>query len=139
MSATQRHDHILQLSDNSLLISILYRAIKVYDKGRSRLVEGEEDSLLSTATSTSTKTKIQDFKEKTSPSIGDCMAAQIPGHSNAPFVRPELEVTWTSPLRGFTSSLFSLSSSASSLRYRIPHTPHTPDNTHTHTHLPEKV
>lgn len=139
MYATQRHDHMPEISDNSLVVSIIYHAVKVYDKGRSRLVEGKEDSLLSTATSISTNTKIQDFKEKTSSSIGDCVAAQIPGHSNAPFVRPELEVTWTSPLRGFTSSLFSLSSSASSLRYRIPHTPHTPDNTHTHTHLPEKV
>ena len=139
MSATPFYDHMLQMSNNRLLISMLYYAIKVYDKGRSRLVEGKEDSLLSTATSTNTKTKIQDFKEKTSSSIGDCVAAQIPGHGNAPFVRPELEVTWTSPLRGFTSSLFSLSSSASSLRYRIPHTPHAMDNTHTHTHLPEKV
>ena len=40
------------------------------------------------------------------------------------------EITWTSPLRGFTSSLFSLSSSASSLRYRAGTTPHTPDHTH---------
>jgi hypothetical protein len=44
-----------------------------------------------------------------------------------------LESTWTSPLRGFTSSLFSLSSSASSLRRRggIEGAAHTVDHTHT--------
>ena len=120
-----------------ITIVIMHVTVKVYDKGRSRQVDGNEDSLLPKATLTSTKSKMQDFKEKASPPAGDSLTAQASRHSSV-ILRPEIEerVTWTSPLRGFTSSLFSLSSSASSLRYRIPHTP---DHAHTHTHLPEKV
>lgn len=115
---------------------IMFITVKVYDKGRSRQVEGNEESLLPTATLTSTQSKVQDFKDKASLPAGDPVTAQASRHGSV-ISRPEIEerVTWTSPLRGFTSSLFSLSS-ASSLRYRIPHTP---DHAHTHTHLPEKV
>ena len=123
--------------------------LKVYDKGRQQAGQGQGHSLnypavIPSSMSTSDD-RVRSSSSAATPLSTPTKARNSNSNSNSngqpsdndieKSVREE--VTWSSPLRGFTSSLFSLS--ASSLRYRVLTNGHTNGHTPDHTHSTEKM
>lgn len=119
----------------------------MYDKGRCKQHLQQEKKEERRSPQTVLASPLKNNSNCSSSNDDDINVTQsIPSHTtpvkkrdhsppSTPILTTEevLESTWTSPLRGFTSSLFSLSSSASSLRRRggIEGAAHTIDHTHT--------
>lgn len=120
---------------------------KVYDKGRQQAGQGQGHSLnypavIPSSMSTSDD-RVRSSSSAATPLSTPTKARNSNSNSNVQPSDNDIEksvreeVTWSSPLRGFTSSLFSLS--ASSLRYRVLTNGHTNGHTPDHTHSTEKM